>query len=186
MIPVCIMVIENDDDRHFMEMIYEKYNRLMYHEILKVLKNSWQAEDVLHNTIIRLINKVDELKSKDHTHLLNYIITASKNQAINYIRDNQKHLGYSFDECFNLPDEGRGREAMDFHLIHIEDMRQLAAVWDKLDDRSRYLLEGYYILEKTMPQLAAELGMKPESVRMALTRARKAAFQLMEGKRISR
>ena len=186
MIPVCIMAIENDDDRNFMAMIYEQYNRLMYREILKVLKNNWQAEDVLHNTIIKLIDKVDELKSKDNTHLINYIITTCKNQALNYIRDNQKHMGGSFDECIDLPDEKRGQEAMELHLIHVEDMRQLAAVWDKLDERSRYLLEGYYILEKTMPQLAAELGMKTDSVRMALTRARKAAFQLMEGKRISR
>lgn len=183
MIPVCVTVMGNEDDRNFMTLIYEKYNRLMYHEILKVLKNSWQAEDVLHDTILRLIDKVDELKSKDHSHLINYIISASKNQAINYIRDNQKHMGRSFDECFDLPDTSRGREAMEFHLIHVEDLRQLAAVWDKLDERSRYLLEGYYILEKTMPQLAAEMGMKPASVRMALTRARKAAFELMEGQR---
>lgn len=186
MIPVCIMAIENDDDRNFMAMIYEQYNRLMYREILKVLKNNWQAEDVLHNTIIRLIDKVDELKSKDHAHLINYIISASKNQALNYIRDNQKHLGSSFDECFDLPDENRSQEAMELYLIHVEDMRQLAVVWDKLDERSRYLLEGYYILEKTMPQLAAEMGMKTDSVRMALTRARKTAFQLMERKTVKK
>lgn len=184
MIPVCIMVIENEDDRNFMATIYEKYSRLMYSEICKILKNSWQAEDVLHNTIVRLIDKVDELKSKDHSHLINYIITASKNQAKNYIRDNQKHNDYSFDDCFDVPDKKNSREAMDLHLIHVEDLCQLAKIWDELDERNRYVLEGYYILEKTMPQLAAELGIKPESMRMVLTRARKAAFQLMEERKL--
>lgn len=180
MIPVYILAIENDDDREFMAMLYEKYNRLMYNEIVKILKNSWQAEDVMHNTVVRLLDKVGELRTKDRAHLINYIISASKNQAINYIRDNQKHNGFSFDDCFDLPDKMQGREAMEMNLIHVEDLRQLASVWDKLDERSRYVLEGYYILEKTMPQLAEELGIKPESVRMALTRARKNAFKLME------
>lgn len=183
MIPYFIMAIENEDDRDFMAMIYEKYNRLMYNEIYHILNDRWLAEDVMHSTVVRLIDKVDELRTKDRSHLINYIISASKNQAKNYIRDNQKYNGYSFDDCFDMPDKKQGREAMDFHLIHVEDLQQLAAIWDKLDERSRYVLEGYYILEKSMPQLADELDIKPESVRMALTRARKAAFQLMEGRR---
>lgn len=182
MIPVCILAIENDDDRNFMAMVYEKYGRLMYSEIFKVLKNSWQTEDVMHNTIIRLIDKVDVLRSKDRDHLINYIISACKNQALNYIRDNAKHNGYSFSECFDLPDKELGREAMDLHLIHAEDMEQLARIWPELDERTRYVLEGYYILEKSMPELAQELGIKPESMRMILSRARKTAFQLMERK----
>lgn len=180
MIPICIMAIENDDDRNFMSMIYEKYSRLMYSEIYQILSDKWLAEDAMHSTIVRLIDKVDELRTKDRNHLVNYIISASKNQAKNYIRDNQKHNVYSFDDCFDLPDKKNSRESMDLSLIHIEDLRQLSAIWNKLDERSRYVLEGYYVLEKTMPQLAKELDIKPESVRMALTRARKNAFQLME------
>ena len=180
MIPYAILVIENEDDRNFMAMIYEKYNRLMYNEIYRILNDKWQAEDVMHATIVRLIEKVDELRAKDRDHLINYIIAASKNQARNYIRDNQKHNGYSFDDCFDVPDKKNNREAMELNLIHVENLRQLAAVWDRLDERSRYILEGYYILEKTMPQIADELDVKPESVRMALTRARKNAFRLIE------
>lgn len=180
MIPYAIMVIENEDDRNFMAVIYEKYNRLMYNEIYLILNNRWQVEDVMHATVVRLIDKISELREKDHDHLINYIIVACRNQAKNYLRDNVKHKGYSFDDCIDLPDKKNNREEMDNKLIHVEDLRQLAAVWDMLDERSRYVLEGYYILEKTMPQLAYELNIKPESVRMVLSRARKNAFRLME------
>lgn len=180
MIPYAIMVIENEDDRNFMAMIYEKYNRLMYNEIYRILNDRWLAEDVMHATIVRLIDKVDKLRAKDRDHLINYIIVASRNQARNYIRDNQKHNAYSFDDCFDVPDKENSRESMELNLIRVEDLRQLTAVWDRLDERSRYILEGYYILEKTMPQLAEELSVKPDSIRMALSRARKNAFRLME------
>ena len=56
----------------------------------------------------------------------------------------------------------------------------MAAVWDKLDPRSQYVLEARYILDKTDDEIADFLGIKPDSVRMALTRARKKAYDLME------
>ena len=65
-------------------------------------------------------------------------------------------------------------------LLKQMDRVRLAQVWDKLDERSRYLLEARYILEKTDAEIAEDLGIQPKSVRMALTRARKTAKELME------
>ena len=47
MIPYCILVIEDDDDRTFMEQLFVDYHRLMYHEIFKLVHDQWAAEDVL-------------------------------------------------------------------------------------------------------------------------------------------
>lgn len=54
MIPLCILVIEDDDDREFMSLLFTKYNRLMYHEIYRILHDSWAAEDVMQTTIEKL------------------------------------------------------------------------------------------------------------------------------------
>ena len=34
MIPYCILVIEDDDDRTFMEQLFVDYHRLIYHELV--------------------------------------------------------------------------------------------------------------------------------------------------------
>lgn len=47
MIPYCILVIEDDDDRTFMEQLFVDYHRLMYHEIFKLVHDQWAAEDVI-------------------------------------------------------------------------------------------------------------------------------------------
>lgn len=52
-------------------------------------------------------------------------------------------------------------------------------IWAKLDERSRFVLESRYILEKTDAEIAQTLKVNPNSVRMILTRARKKAFSLM-------
>ena len=82
MIPYCILVIEDDDDRTFMEQLFVDYHRLMYHEIFKLVHDQWAAEDVMQSTLVRLIDKIPELRLKDRGHLVNYIITASKRPAI--------------------------------------------------------------------------------------------------------
>ena len=64
-------------------------------------------------------------------------------------------------------------------LISKEEIEELVRRWPQLDAKSKYLLEGKYILGKSDEVMAEELSIKPASVRMALTRARQCAYQLL-------
>ena len=65
------------------------------------------------------------------------------------------------------------------YMISKDEIDELVRRWPKLDDRSKMLLEGKYILGKSDEVLAEELSIKPASVRMALTRARQCAYRLL-------
>lgn len=71
------------------------------------------------------------------------------------------------------------RRQMEEYMISKEEIDELVRRWPQLDDRSKLLLEGKYILGKSDEELAEELSIKPASVRMALTRARQCAYQLL-------
>ena len=180
MIPYCILVIEDDDDREFMTRLFQNYNRLMYHEIFQIVRNAWITEDLIQDVLINLIDKVKDLRAKDQKHLVNYIIAASKNKAKNYLRDTRQGVTVSFDDQIDYPDPVNNREEMEQYLIEKHNLNGLTSVWPKLDARSRFLLRGYYILGKSTAEIGVELGIKPESVRMALTRARKSAYELLK------
>lgn len=180
MIPCCIAVIEDDDDRAFMEQLYISYRRLMYSEIIAILKNEWDTEDVMQSVLIKLINKIPDLKVKPRDRLVNYIITACKNTSYNYIRDHRKKKDMSYDDYIEGLDIDYYSHDAELPFIRAEELDSLSKVWPKLDQRTRLLLEGYYILEKPMSQLGAELGIKPDSVRMTLTRARQKVFGLLQ------
>ena len=182
MIPYCILVIEDDDDRAFMEQLFVDYHRLMYHEIFKLVHDQWAAEDVMQSTLVRLIDKIPELRIKDRDHLVNYIITASKNQARNYMRDSGRHSTSDLQEFMEYEDPNMDGEAIELQVIKKEDLEALSRIWTQLDERARYLLEGYYILNLPAAEMARELNIKPASLRMALTRARKTAYQLLQDK----
>ena len=66
MIPYCILLIENEDDREFMASLYQRYNRLMYDTIIKMAKNPHDTEDILQNALVRLIDKIGLLRSRGH------------------------------------------------------------------------------------------------------------------------
>ena len=163
MIPYCILVIEDDDDREFMTLLYIRYQRLLYKEIYEILKNSWNTEDILQATLVKLIDKIPELRQKERPQLVGYICAAARNTALNFLRAQDKIASFSFEE----------------YMISKDEIDELVRRWPQLDDRSKMLLEGKYILGKSDEVLAEELSIKPASVRMALTRARQCAYQLL-------
>ena len=179
MVPFCILAIENEDDREFMTRLYLDYSRLMQQQITKIVQDEWAAEDLMQTTLVKLIDKVQDLRTKDRNHLINYIISACKNQARNYMRDKNRHAEYSIDEYLDMPNPHDGADEIEMRLAYTDELEHLSKVWPKLDGRSRYLLESHYILEKSPYEIAANLGIKPDSVRMALTRARKTAYALL-------
>lgn len=180
MIPYCILAIEDDSDRAFMTSLYNSYGRLIYHQIFRIVADTWAAEDLMQEVLIKLIERVKELRAKEERQLVNYIIAVAQNKAKNYIRDTKAHREVPLEENINAPLRAEHPENIDMRLIAECDMTSLAQAWPHLSERSRYLLEGRYILEKSVGQLAEELNLKPGSVRMALTRARKEAYQVLQ------
>ena len=58
-------------------------------------------------------------------------------------------------------------------IFRQERVERLHAIWPRLSVQTQQLLEEKYILEYSNEEIAKEFGVKPASVRMMLTRARK-------------
>ena len=84
-VPVAILVIEDEDDRTFMENLYSSYHRLMYHTIHLITEDPWITEDILQSTTEKLIQNLDTIKHLPQPKLVNYIIFAINIAAQNEI-----------------------------------------------------------------------------------------------------
>lgn len=180
MIPCCILAIENDDDRDFMIDLYENYKQLMHSTVRKLVKNEHDIEDLTQDVLVKLIDKIDLLRSRSRDQRVNYIISACKYTAFNHNRKRGSHPELFFETCGELNDPRYDEREIELRLIRGEEMEALQRVLPKMDLRMQCLLEGYYFLEKSTAELGEDLGIKPDSVRMYLTRARKKAFELMQ------
>ena len=180
LIPYSILAIEDDSDREFMERIYVSYQRLMYHEIYQIVGDPWLTEDILQTAIEKLIHHIDTLRSLTSSKLVNYIISTAKNTAIT-----QKHISNRvretpYDDWLEAPQTSSFEDNPEIFVIQNEQLDYLADIWNDLDERSKFLLNGRYILHQSYAELGKELNIKPESVRMAVTRAKRSAYNLMK------
>lgn len=184
MIPYCILVIEDDDDREFMASLYLRYNRLMYSTIIKIVKAPQDAEDVMQSSLVKLIDKIGLLRSRERNQRVNYIISTCKTTALDFINRSRPKNEVPLEEYVESSDSNialdDGEREIEFRLIKGEELEALRQALPRLDARSRRLLEGYYFLDTSMVELGQELGIKPGSVRMALARARRKAFELLQ------
>lgn len=175
MIPFVILAIENEDDQNFMAEVYVKYERLMLSRIRKVIKTApCDAEDILQNLLVSLIRNVDKLRKMDERSMVNYIITAAQNTARDALRKLYHAENRSFDdETWFERDKFVSEDDTMETVFRREDMRQLEEALNRLSERNAYLIRGKYILELDNYELSKQLGLKYDSVRMELSRARK-------------
>ena len=162
-----------------MTRLYNQYKRLMYSTINEILKEPWSTEDVLQTAVEKLILKLDLLKSLDEKRLINYIITTSRNLAYNEYNKQTRQAEVIFQENIDSFENDSYTYSIENFFLKKDEQTHLLEIWSELDPKNRYLLEAKYILGRKTPDIAKDLGIKPSSVRMAMTRARKQAYQLM-------
>lgn len=172
---------EKISDQLFIEGIYKTFERLMYHTAQKYCVNPRVCEDIIQESLIKLIAKVSLLRTLNEFALANYIVTTVKNTSIDSIRKKATEKNNTISlgdlEC-DLPADTL---TMD-EILAQEEMRiHIRKTLNQLDPEDQWLLEGKYILGYDDSELARVLNCKPASIRMKLTRARRKALQLLEG-----
>ena len=170
MIPLVLMMFEDDADIAFAEKLFLSYQRLIRSEVAKILPDDWAVDDVLQNVLFKLFKRLDRLKTLEHEELINYIIKASQNTTYTYIQKEKRQRGFALIE-----DLDRALEpdvALDYRLLSIEDSEIISAAWKALNPKSQRILSMKHILHKTNKEIAEDLKITPDSVRTLLMRAR--------------
>ena len=173
--------LDQCSDQDFILYIYRTFHRLMFH-IANQYVSSQHSEEIVQESIRKLIEKTQTLRGLSSASLANYVAATIRNTSIDFIRK-QKREG-----CLRIDFDAQTEEdfadvslTMDDLLIAQDHMDQLKQVWQQVDEETRYILEGKYILGYNDDELSKCLECKPSSVRMKLTRARRKVLNLLKG-----
>ena len=170
-------------DREFFTELFEDYERLMFSIAGKYTDSGFDREDIVQESLVRLMNNADTVKGLHPKALASYIAVTVKHTAINHLRKSGHTVTPLTDTMADeLPDGG---DDMDTRIIRRDDLGKLSAVWPRLNESERYVLEGKYLCGYTDAELAAELGCREASIRMKLTRARRHALKLLTEEGVS-
>ena len=180
-----LMIIEacdNDDSRKFFIDLYLKYRKKMFDIAYKYVQDQHIAEDLVHDAMIKLIEKEPLLVNFECCTLTTYVVFTIRNTSISYLRRKQRDKRYVAD----MDDEQAASYIADSQplpeevAIMNEKIDEFGKVWMTLPEEIRDLLAGKYILGLSDAELAEQYGCKPSSIRVKLSRARRAALKAME------
>ena len=87
MIPLFIVqLIDNEYDRTKMERLYDEYEHLLYCVAYSYLKDSHRAEDAVHDTYLRIIDRLNKIDEIDSPQTKKYLVTITEHICINMIK----------------------------------------------------------------------------------------------------
>lgn len=173
MIPLVISAIENDEDRWFMQQLYEQYKRLMISIIYIHLRDKQYVEDVVGEVCVALIDKLQTLQSLPVQAQQAYVVLTAKNRAINY----SKKLAHQQAHNIGNPDiimetSTSTDNRPDTYILFREQIAAAKRAISRLPEKERLYMEMRYIQELDISEISKMLDVKEDSIRKTLLRAR--------------
>lgn len=166
----------------FVEELYRQYRPLMYKYARGRNRGDDEADDIVSETLERLFRHADTVMGLNELQRMNYIVLTVKSAAEDLRRRREAR-----ERRFTRADEedliGFGPEEM-YIERESEDglIRHLYETLEELSETDRLLLVGRYMRGLSDESLARQLGVKVSSIRMKLTRAKRRARRILEGK----
>lgn len=176
-------MINDVDDRAFMQEVYQQNERLMYAIALKYASNTQDCEDIVHDTVEKLCKNIAKIKELPNSALRAYVVYAVRNTAINF-RKHQSTINRHIQQLSG-DDSSSEYDQPESIIERIEDLQEkrtsLTKVWMQLTDAEQELLYRKYVLDQTTKELAGIFQCSRDSIRMRLSRARRKPLRLMKG-----
>lgn len=84
-----LLVIEDERTRSYLEEIYLAHSKDMFNIAFSVLKNEFDAEDCVQDSILKLERYINRVREMENEYLKKFIFTIAKNTAINQYNRNK-------------------------------------------------------------------------------------------------
>lgn len=170
---IYLAMIDSDADKSKFEIIYNTYKKLMLYHANKILGDTNDTEDVVHESFLKIIKIIDQIEDAKCPKTRNLIVTIVERTAIDLYRRRQKLQIITMDEEYiNVP-----------ALQAIEDLHgkvDLAAAMAMLPTRYREVLLLRYDSGFTEAEVAVILSMSQENVHKTVQRAKKKLGEILE------
>jgi len=175
-----LSVIDSVEDRDLLEQIYIRYKKELFYTAYDILRDSYEAEDVVQNAIIKLVDYLDQdLKVEcNKTRCLLVIIVRS--QSINIYNQKKNRKTMLVETYDDSATEDIDHNPENF-ILRMDNITEVAEALSKINKGYTDILTLKYTYEYTNGEIASMLGLKEDNVRQRLVRARKALYGILSG-----
>ena len=166
--PLVLLSVKNEEDRAYLDALYRQHCRLMFAAAWKYTSDRLTAEDIVSESIVALLGKVDVLRTMDPAALRVYLVTTVRNTAFSHFRRTKRidayHLRVSDETIARLPEQLPPAQ---------QDVADVLHAMHGMGERDQAMLRMKYFDGLDNDDIARAMNLSPESIRQSLSRARK-------------
>ena len=149
-----IVRLQHRDPQALAEL-YDRYGRLAYSLVLRVVRDQAIAEDLVQETFLRVWNRVHSLDSEKGS-IGPWLLAIARNRAIDYLRSSagRERNAVEFDEA----DHARLYCDMEAGILVSDQARRVKVAMDKLPPNHRTVVELAYFEGLSQSEMAVTMG----------------------------
>jgi RNA polymerase sigma-70 factor, ECF subfamily len=184
-LPFLFALVDTRNDRELIERLkrrepqamadlYDRYGRLAYSLIFRIVRDSGTAEDLVQETFLRVWNRVQAFDAERGA-LAPWILAVARNRAIDYLRSVDGRMAKSATEL-DVNEHPSMFGDLEREVLTSDRARQLRSAFKKLNENQRMVIELAYFEGLSQTEMADKmrqpLGTVKTWVRTALKQLR--------------
>jgi RNA polymerase sigma-70 factor (ECF subfamily) len=135
--------------------VYDRYGRVAYAVILRIVRDQALAEDLLQESLLRVWNRVSVFDAARGS-LGPWLLTIARNQALDYKRSVEGRIWSGVDA--SAPEHPTLFQGVDDDLLAAERVQQIRAAIARLNENHRTVIELAYFEGLSQTQIAERLA----------------------------
>ena len=174
---VCLMAIDNEEERSSIEALYEKYKYHCLHMAMMQIDNIDDAEDIVQEAFLRIIRHKKKYLTLSRADFEKLLVVIIRNLVADYYRHENVIRANVYDFSVNTVADEVSME--DRIIMRVEAENALKKL-EKLDSATRSII-CYRCIDIPLNAIADTMKMTKKNVEMKLYRARKKLKADLEG-----
>jgi RNA polymerase sigma-70 factor (ECF subfamily) len=142
-------------DPHAMAELYDRYGRVTFALIFRVVRNEAVAEDLVQETFLRVWNRVHGFDHEKGA-LGPWVLAVARNRAIDYLRSVDGRMAQNAFELEKLEQPALFCD-MENSILNMDRIRSLRGAFQKLTANQRLVLELAYYEGLSQTEMAERL-----------------------------
>jgi len=142
-------------DPKAMSDLYDRYGRLAYSLICRVVRNPSAAEDLLQETFMRVWNRVGSFDAERGA-LGPWVLAVARNRAIDYLRSVDGRMQAGAVDLDRIEHPAQFSD-IDASTLAIDRVRRLKSAFEKLTPNQRMVIELAYYEGMSQTEMAERL-----------------------------
>ncbi|MFC0189756.1 RNA polymerase sigma factor [Fictibacillus aquaticus] len=160
------------DDREALELLYERYEKLLYSFAFKILQQKELSEDAVQEVFIKIWRN-KRTYSKEKGKFSSWMLTVTRNACIDLLRKRSKTETELSDENLQIPASENVEKTVEWR----EEREQLQSAISTLSEEQKKMVELFYFKGESQQKISEScgvpLGTVKGRIRLALQHLRK-------------